>query len=107
MFVVGERGKSEYPRKKLHEKSIVREPTNSTVHSTELNPDHIGDGRSSLTITPTPLKKFKIHSEREVDQYLNKALNIVAEHSKDSIVFVPCFPVTERPFLPVIKEYIQ
>lgn len=40
----------------------------------------------------------------EVDQYLNKALNMVAEHSKDSIVFVPCFPVIERPFLPVTKE---
>ena len=52
------------------------------------------------------LKKFKIHSEYEVDQliYLNKALNMVAEHSKDSIVFVPCFPVIERPFLPLIKR---
>lgn len=29
---------------------------------------------------------------------------MVAEHSKDSIVFVPCFPVIERPFLPLIKR---
>lgn len=33
-------------------------------------------------------------------KYLNKALNKVAEHSKDSMVLAPCFPAVERPFFP-------
>lgn len=47
MFVIGERGKSEYSRKKLYQKSmiVISETRNSTVYTTKLNPDHIGNGK--------------------------------------------------------------
>jgi len=38
--------------------------------------------------------------------YQNNTLNKDAEHSKDSMLLVPCFPTAARPFFPVIIKHI-